>query len=307
MFVVVSRNTLVLKVEMSKLERNYSGSNSSSRAGQEINRKGYGSRGEDISSGVSARKNVPVGDYQLGSPIRPSTINHDNGFLRLGTVDATFSDYVSYAKWQMGVDVLKHIRPDLVDAFPAYQHFLTGNGLPRVFSYERYALMDQSGKKTLESAILEAKLVSYYFWMFSAGTDFSFTGPAISCGNSPEYPYPATENWQKAIGGHLIWLSANVEASPIGKKSPKFNVELTVHAEDRYNFNPNQADIATGLPDSENGRFSRAGLAHQYMNTSTLKRNLWWEGKPIVKTEVSRPFLDRIGRQEREDNIGDER
>lgn len=292
-------------MDMSKLQRNYKGSNADSRARQEANRKGYGSRSKDIPSGISAR-NVPVGSYHPGSPVRPS-ITHDNGFLILGKVDATFSDYFDYAMWQAKVDFGSVIRPDLVDALPAYQHFLTGNGQPRTFSYERYVLMDQSGKKTLESAILEAKLVSYYFRMFSAGTSFSFTGPAIPCGGSIEYPYPATENWQKTIGGHVIWLSANVNASPLGEKNPKFSVELTLHAEDRYNFNPNQKDIATGISDSENGRFSRAGLAHQYMHTSTLKRNFSWEGKPLVKTKVSRPFLDRIGRNEREDNIVEEK
>lgn len=290
---------------MDELKRNYSGSNSDSRVRQAAYRKGYGVRAENIPSGKSTR-NTPIWDYQLGSPIRPSTIHHDNGFLALGATVATFSDYISYAKWQIKVDVASYIRPDLTDATAAYQHFLTGNGLSRTFSYERYVLMDQSGKKALESAILEAKLVAYYFWMFSAGTAYAFTGPAISSG-SKEYPYPATENWQKAIGGHVIWLSASVKVDE-KKKDPKFDMDLVLHAEDRYNFNPKQADITTGIPDSANGRFSRSGLAQQYMNTSTLNRNIQWLGEPIIsETEVSRSFLDRIGRKEREEDKGKRR
>jgi hypothetical protein len=47
---------------------------------------------------------------------------------------------------------------------------------------------------------------------------------------------------------------------------------MTLHAEDRYNSNPDAADIATGPPDAENGRFEQTGLAHQYMNRTTLGR-----------------------------------
>jgi len=31
-------------------------------------------------------------------------------------------------------------------------------------------------------------------------------------------------------------------------------MKLVLHAEDQYNFNPYQSDIATGLLDEENGR-----------------------------------------------------
>jgi len=53
---------------------------------------------------------------------------------------------------------------------------------------------------------------------------------------------------------------------------------MTLHAEDRYNFNPGMHDIATGIPDSANGEFELSGLGHQYMNYSTLVRNLTWTG-----------------------------
>ena len=38
----------------------------------------------------------------------------------------------------------------------------------------------------------------------------------------------------------------------------------TIHAEDRYNFNPGAKDIATGTPDSENGIFEIATPKGQY-------------------------------------------
>jgi len=53
---------------------------------------------------------------------------------------------------------------------------------------------------------------------------------------------------------------------------------FTLHAEDRYNFNPGSMDIATGAPDSLNGELEVSGLAQQYMNYSTLTRHITWNG-----------------------------
>lgn len=99
--------------------------------------------------------------------------------------------------------------------------------------------------------------------------------------HSSYFPYPATYNWQKAIGGHIIWLSAEVTVQQSGIAASRvtiFSVQLIFHAEDRYNFRPGQADIATGTPDSENGRLSRARLGHQYMHYLKLVRLVGWTG-----------------------------
>jgi hypothetical protein len=61
----------------------------------------------------------------------------------------------------------------------------------------------------------------------------------------------------------------------VTKHSPTAMV-MTVHAEDRYNFNNGAADIATGIPDSANGELEAAGLAHGYMDYSTLQRTVRW-------------------------------
>jgi hypothetical protein len=102
------------------------------------------------------------------------------------------------------------------------------------------------------------------------------TGGQISCGSSSLFPYPATENWQKAIGGHIIWLSGEVKVTD---KSGEiwFYLSMKVHAEDRYNFNPGQKDIATGIPDSDNGIFEITGLGKQFTQKSTLSRVIRWK------------------------------
>ncbi len=63
---------------------------------------------------------------------------------------------------------------------------------------------------------------------------------------------------------------------------------MTLHAEDRYNFNPGATDIATGIPDSANGVFELTGLAKQYMNYATLTRMLRWTGVTPESPEVTR-------------------
>jgi hypothetical protein len=175
---------------------------------------------------------------------------------------------------------------DLPDALAAYRHFLFGKGQDRTFSYERYVKNDDSGAVTLANAILQAQLAAEdLFTQRRAnpkGWNFDMTSTAIPCGADSEespwgelYPYPATENWQKAIGAHQIWLSATVTGTDVGPNT-SMSMFLTVHAEDRYNFNPGDADIATGIPDEANGKFELAGLGHQYTNYSTLTRMVRW-------------------------------
>jgi hypothetical protein len=130
-------------------------------------------------------------------------------------------------------------------------------------------------------------------------TSYQIRTGAISVGNDGRYPYPGTENWQKALGAHAIWIEASVtvavtrlrdagsEPLPGGvpdagtgsstESGPPtftrhFHIEMTIHEEDMYNFNPGNADIATGTPDSANGRFEITGLGHEYMNHGTYSQ-----------------------------------
>lgn len=231
------------------------------------------------------------GSYRIGSALRPNII-HDNGHLVLGTRTPTATDYLKLAKWKAMVEGAEMLRSDLSDGLAAYRHFLEGRGKPRVFSYERYVTNDNSGRTTLRNAILDLQDAAIKLWQsHSHLRKFNITGPAIPCGSDPSrypylsthFPYPATENWQKAIGGHMIWLSGELSVipSPHATPSPLFELTMILHAEDRYNFNPGQQDIATGIPDSENGLFAMTGLAHQYNHFSTLTRQIEWRGTSI--------------------------
>jgi hypothetical protein len=122
---------------------------------------------------------------------------------------------------------------------------------------------------------------------------FEVTGGPIPCGSDVPvledlFPYAATENWQKALGAHSIWLSGHVTVSPGLAGELEYVATMTLHAEDRYNFNPGAKDIKTGIPDSANGRFEVTGLAKQYMNYSTLTRMLRWKGVTADPPTMSR-------------------
>lgn len=183
---------------------------------------------------------------------------------------------------------------DSPDGIDAYRHFLEGNGRDRQFSYADYINDDASGRTTLNNATrdLQRGVEDIYDQIISddpqlADRPFTFkvTGGQITAGASADFPYPATDNWQKAIGGHSIWSSGTVTVTPPttpGGK-PQFSMRMTLHAEDRYNFNPGQADIETGAPDSLRGRLEMTGLGHQYMNYAEYRQDVSWSQGNITR------------------------
>lgn len=250
--------------------------------------------------------------YKTGSPQRPN-ISYDNGFLQnsknaadpkpIATRSPSWDDRVAYAKAQLKADaaltavnlgVSKSLTPDqfdkyldLPDGISAYHHFLNGNGADSKFSYDKFVKDDASGKAVLNNAVGDTQRGAEDIYRQMVANDpslagrsvtFKITGSQIGVGNDGKFPYPATENWQKAIGAHNIWSSAEVNVKPSAKAGvdPTFTMKYTLHGEDRYNFNPGAKDIATGQPDSDNGRFEVTGLARQYMNYGSLSRNVSW-------------------------------
>lgn len=249
--------------------------------------------------GVKIHGNVPSGTfipsttdtggvYKIGPPIRP-LISHDPGFSIHPKYEPGISDYIELFKWYSMLETAEALRPDLTDANAAYRHFHEGEGKARTFSYERYVNNDSSGRLTLRNAILEAQDAAIKLWRGNGQPNmFSFSGPVIPCGAlssithpncSKLFPYPATENWQKTIGAHKIWLSGDVRVKTKSRQPmPEFNLHLTLHVEDQYNFNPGAQDIGSGLPDNANGRFVVVGFAHGYLHTSKLTRVFTWNG-----------------------------
>lgn len=252
---------------------------------------------------------MTIGTYTLGPYIKPA-IKHDNGFLDQFQKRApTVSDHLQLQWWvgklnaaeaAQGVPFLPH--NDLSDALAAYRHFLNGQGKERRFSYERYCANDPSGKTTVRNAVADAMQAAWDLCQlrFMGKTEkfsFEMTSSVFAAGGrSSWFPYPQTENWQKAIGAHNFWTHSRVDCDP---PSPGMRIQLnmTLYAEDMYNFNPGAADIATGIPDEANGIFEITGLAQQYLNVSELTRYAEWRGKPDISSASITPNDPRRERQ----------
>jgi hypothetical protein len=232
--------------------------------------------------------------YRLGAPTRPNSIIFDNGFLdKFKPRKPAAADYIALAKWQAKLELAEALRPDLEEASKAYRHFLRGGGLSRTFSYESYVMNDNSGVTTLANAMLDIQEGAEIIWESDKSVkQFSMTGGQIACGSIRMFPYPETENWQKAIGGHIIWLSGDVNVSDKNGETWLY-LNMVLHAEDRYNFNPGQHDIVTGIPDNENGIFEITGLAKQYTQTAELKRIIEWKFGTLVTGGTSTVTIPR--------------
>lgn len=227
------------------------------------------------------------GKYRLGNPARP-IIKHDNGHLDLHkTRKPTLADRVRLAKWITKLEASELLckarsgqrldvcnNEDLSDANAAYRHFLFGNGSDRNFDYERFLRNDSSATDLIKNLTSEFK--ENVEIIGQDRVKFSVTSDVYTVGRGGVAPYPSTANWQKAIGAHFLWVSANITVSVDSLPAICYHADMTIHAEDRYNFNPGATDIATGISDSENGLFEITGLAHQYTQFAKITRHCSW-------------------------------
>jgi hypothetical protein len=228
-------------------------------------------------------------EFESGQGKRPE-LRHDHGFLDDGSGNLDLSrmepptadDRQALGEWSLRLMAADFLMPDLPDAVEAYRHYLTGGGAPRCVDYGRFLREDSSGQRVLESAIEDAMLAAGAEYRRIAeehpdavcsDVEFQLHSLPIVVGDDSRYPYPSTQNWQKAIGGHTIWLDCRVTVRVGLDPSviwPEFFMELTINMEDMFNFNPGSVDIATGLPDEVNGRFQVVGLAQEFVQTGTV-------------------------------------
>jgi hypothetical protein len=232
--------------------------------------------------------------FTQGRPTKP-VIRHDHGFLDDGNGNrdegrrrtATWDDHLAKAKWVAVLEGAELLRPDLIDATSAYRHFLFMRGMSRALAYDRFVTSDSHGKLVLASAIEDTRKGA--ITLHDERRACTAAPPAVDvfamisqvvgvAADNRRYPYPATENWQKAIGAHSLWITADVTvtADP-ARGRRRFQVAMVVHMEDMYNFNPGNDDIETGIADEANGRFELTGLGHEFLNEGSLTRPLEFE------------------------------
>lgn len=226
------------------------------------------------------------GRYRIGPPLKP-VIPHDGGHLaRYGKRDPEALDWLARAAGGalvMGSEGLNTSITgalttfgDMADANAAYHHFPEGKGAKRHINYERYLEGDPSGKEVLPALFSDFKV-----HVEKIGRDrehFSVTSTVYDVGNGTKAlaSYPVTQNWRKTLGAHFLWVSADVKVQVINNKI-WFIAHLVINMEDMYNFNPDDKDMDTGIPDSVNGRLETSGLAHQYLNYDSITRDIEWE------------------------------
>lgn len=245
--------------------------------------KSDGGEGTEVHVGLIDRS----GRYKTGPAQRPKII-HDDGFLgKFPPQNPTAADRAAFAKWlatlegseafcnnQTGHMLPPCSREDLADANAAYRHFLFGEGKDRIIDYERFISGDPTGQQLINKLLDDFKL--HVGVIARDRINFSVTSDPYSIGSGGFVGYPETANWQKALGGHVVWVSADVQTTINEQHRLDYRADLVIHMEDRYNFNPGQHDVATGIPDSANGRFEITGLAKQYTNYGRVTRQISW-------------------------------
>lgn len=240
------------------------------------------------------------GRYKIGPPTRPHII-HDNGFLgKYAKHEPTNADRIQFAKWLAMLEASEAVcnaqtgsyvalcAGDLVDANAAYRHFLFGDGKERTIEYDRFLQNDDAGKSLLTNLL---KDFSYHASIIGKDrSSFQLTSDSYAVSNeNPVFGGPRTANWQKTIGAHYIWVSADLVALSV-KGIIFFDADIVIHMEDRYNFNPGDVDAATGIPDSANGNFELCGLGKQYMMYGHSLRHIRFQAgteSPLQPSEGS--------------------
>ncbi len=90
------------------------------------------------------------------------------------------------------------------------------------------------------------------------------------CGTAVGLENGVSENWQKTIGAHQIFGCAHVTWDCY------FEMTITIHSRDMYNFNKGAKDIGSDTSDSINGRFEALGWAKSFKTEGSLTKTVRW-------------------------------
>lgn len=215
---------------------------------------------------------VDLDDYTVGPPRKPDDLpdfseSADDFFYDPDAV-ATEEDEANLKEWKRKAwlaDNVGFVR-GLDQAADLYNHYLNGEGE----TYEidlAPAYSDDGMRASMDKGMDDMMTAAQQHYEATGDTEFSLSGPWYA-----HEEYPTSEEWQKTLGGHVQWTSGDFVVV-----DGQIQADLTVHAEDRYNFNKGENDVATGAPDDINGRFVELGEAHSFRT----------EGSADFHTELS--------------------
>lgn len=215
--------------------------------------------------------------YKIGEPEQPTWkegYQYDADYKYNPDEKPTMQDRINWVKWKMlnegGEWLGPEIGRNISDAIRAYEHYRSGKGTDLKIDYKKAYNEDKNIRLEVDTYIEDTKRVVEQLYAETGERNFSITGELLPVGAKH---YPSTENWQKTIGAHFIWISADVEVDDVGNISMK----TTIHEIDRYNFNKGMADIASGAPDDENGRFEKIGWANSFNTIGQFDTTVEWK------------------------------
>ncbi|MFN8074051.1 MAG: hypothetical protein U0Q15_01365 [Kineosporiaceae bacterium] len=235
--------------------------------------------------------------FALGDPTKPP-FEVEDYFPYDPKAKASLDDRMSWLKWQAMLNGAEAVRPDLDDGLAAYRHYMEGSGTPLTVDYEEAYREDPMIRKGVDVEVASAAAWADEVAR-SGKTSFRFSGDGTGIGHLSGYP--ETENWQKAIGDHQVWSSADVTVD-----GDQVTMKIKVHAEDRFDFNKDAKDIRTGEPDNANGRFATLGWAKPFDTHGELERTVTWKlgDPPPDLSGTSGDVARNPGREDRVDGFG---
>ena len=201
---------------------------------------------------------------------------YDSGFSQFPKEDSTWKDRLNYALWHKKGEaaVATYF---LFEGGLAYLHYLGGSGKEHTFDLDDYLSDDKSGVQLKANIIQIAKANAQK--VLPDGGSEAYYSQGFQAAFGGDFPYPESENWQKAIGAFNVYYKSEVSATKNKNGSVTYKMLLTIYGEDKYNFNPGQSDIATGTSDNVNGRFEVVGLAKEFMQHGTYTEKIEWTTK----------------------------
>lgn len=228
--------------------------------------------GGEENEAVGLGPETDLGDYTTGPPRKPDNLpdlsESADDFVYDPDAKASAGDYGEYMKWRSLATLAQNggALRGLDQAPDLYRHYLDGDGSTYEIDLAPAYQNDEAMRATMDEGMTDIMNAAQQHYEETGETNFSLSGPMV-----PHTEYPTTEEWQKTLGGHVQWNSGDFVV-----EDGQIKADLTVHSEDRYNFNRDQTDMATGAEDNVNGRFAELGWATSFRT----------EGEASFTTEI---------------------
>ncbi len=155
-----------------------------------------------VHSGSDVKPYTTSGGFSTIEP--DQTIEWDDDFPHGSKAGQdTPEDWDNWYKWELyrqGAGwVLQHS-----DSYDFYGHFRENTGTPKTFNFEK-AYMDDAIIRNYVNTDLNASLQAANEAVMAGQTDVTLYSPKHAVGN------PATENWQRTIGGHTMYTDTDIK------------------------------------------------------------------------------------------------